>query len=245
MLRTSSPKLCCVVYIIMHCAAALRIPNSPYSPPYHTYTIPTIPTIPTSLQDVEPCYSLPLHPPPVPTPPSPALLNYSPSHCLFAFPRNHTSLHIRRLTDCVSTHWPWSSASALPSIADVLQPHCTTQEPSAHREPWAQRAVDLLVCILNVSRLLIARSHSCLATPTTHTSRLSLSLPFSLQYLAISRRLPVLQSPNTSDPTTCYLNTRFVNESDHFKVARACATWCSSTGVLAARGACFSNSLLD
>jgi hypothetical protein len=33
----------------------------------------------------------------------------------------------RRLTDCVSTLWPWPSASALPTSADVLEIHPTSQ----------------------------------------------------------------------------------------------------------------------
>jgi hypothetical protein len=123
------------MYIIFHATAARGVRQ----------TLPCRPALQQCLVClVLSCLSIPpsIHPshtsnPAPPLAPTSILAHTFPllSRCssLFTFLHihhyNYNYTHIRRLTDCVSTLWPWPSASALPTIADVLvlEPDPTSQ----------------------------------------------------------------------------------------------------------------------
>ena len=97
---------------------------------------------------------------------------------------NYTALHNKRLTDCVSTHWPRSSASALLSIAEVLESHCTIQAPSAFRRSLAHSLLASEPAFW--SCLAYHRSQPPLSDHTDHSHvTFHLSLLLSLPHCAV------------------------------------------------------------
>jgi hypothetical protein len=95
------------------------LPRRPSSIPCHTHTIPALHFTLTTTTTTT---TTPAVPPAAPS-------SASDVSCLPAFLHHYTQFshctHSRRLTDSVSTLWPWPSASALPTIAEVLEspPH--------------------------------------------------------------------------------------------------------------------------
>jgi hypothetical protein len=84
-----------------------------------------------------------------------------------------TTYSLQRLPDCVSALWPWPSASALPTIAEVLDIHPTSQLLATPGVCWNSLSLSPTpycspACNLKLSRRATARGHSSHTIPTFH-----------------------------------------------------------------------------
>ena len=86
--------------------------------------------------------------------PQDSLLSRSPSHLAFAYQHNYNFAHNRRPTDRVSKLWPRSSASALLTIAEVLEPRHTPHLLAKTIFLWHWDRLCFWNCILRLSGLI-------------------------------------------------------------------------------------------